>query len=82
MRILLLALTTAVVGSGCVHARIVDEVAPTLQCPASQIAVHQGQPLPSSFFVTGCGRAAICTLPKVEGAEVTCVGGGPVVAAK
>jgi hypothetical protein len=61
--------------SGCLAARIRAEASPTLQCPAAQLDIHEQHE--HSWMVTGCGRAAICSLAEVSGAEVQCAGGAP-----
>ena len=80
MRTRLLALLFAVCSAGCVHARVRTEAAPTLDCPETRIAVHE-ETSPGTYTATGCGRAAVCTLPAVSGAEVQCVG-GPMLTAR
>jgi hypothetical protein len=60
--------------AGCATAKIRSEAALTLSCPEGGIKLEQ--PERGVWMATGCGRAAICTVPAVEGADVQCSGGG------
>lgn len=60
--------------AGCVAAQVREEAASTLRCPAGDVRLeekHEGQ-----WLATGCGRAAICIVPREQGAHVQCGGGG------
>jgi hypothetical protein len=60
--------------AGCATAKIRAEAASTLSCPEREVGLEQ--PERGVWMATGCGRAAICTVPAVEGADVQCSGGG------
>jgi hypothetical protein len=64
----------SVLGLGCTAARVRAEASPTLSCPESKVAVDERHP--GQWIATGCGRVAICEVPKVAGAEPYCAGGG------
>ncbi len=62
---------------GCVTGRVRAEAASTLDCPKDQVSVGDERPK-GTWLAKGCGRAAVCSLPDVDGAEIQCAGGGPV----
>jgi hypothetical protein len=64
--------------AGCATADIRREAALTLTCPEANVTLEQ--PERGVWMATGCGRAAICTVPAVEGADVQCSGGGEALA--
>jgi hypothetical protein len=64
----------ALSATGCATANIRREAASTLGCPEREVELDQ--PQRGVWMATGCGRAAICTVPAEEGADVQCGGGG------
>jgi hypothetical protein len=57
--------------TGCVGAKIRAEASELLQCPQGQLTLEEKNP--DTFYVQGCGKAAVCQAPK--GGEVQCIGG-------
>lgn len=66
-----IALVCACAAAGCVSARIRSEAAVVLRCSDWDVSAQQR--LPETWEAEGCGRFAVCELPKVERAEVVCV---------
>jgi hypothetical protein len=61
--------------AGCVTGRVRAEASLALKCPEPQIQLEEKRP--GTWEARGCERMAVCDLPSVEGAEVSCVGGEP-----
>jgi hypothetical protein len=59
---------------GCATARVRGEAASVLSCPEGDVTLKEERR--GVWMATGCGRAAICTIPAEEGADVQCGGGG------
>ena len=63
---------------GCAsNSHIRREAKITLECGSVDLQRDEAHDV---YIADGCGRRAICTLPKVENAEPMCVGGAPIVA--
>ena len=77
--LLTLPLLLATFATGCVSAshRVREEAKVTLRCNAVQVKNDRQHEV---WVADGCGRLALCVLPKADRAEVMCYGGGPKVA--
>lgn len=60
---------------GCATAQVKPVAAETLNCPEGDLTLEEKSE--GTWWVTGCGRGAVCEKPDVADAEVTCAGGGP-----
>jgi hypothetical protein len=74
MRPLILLLSVlALPASGCLQRQVRAAAAATLECPAHSLTVEEKNR--RVYWVTGCGRGAVCEKPDEPGAEVGCAGG-------
>jgi hypothetical protein len=71
------AIVACLIGlAGCVTPRVRTEAHLALQCPEAQIQLTAKGP--GTWEAVGCGRLAVCNLPDIDGAEVSCAGGGAI----
>lgn len=73
-RALIVASLLVMTASACVTAQVRTAAASTLECPEGQVKLEQKRE--RTWWVTGCGRGAVCEKPEVSDAEVVCAGGG------
>lgn len=71
---LIVASLLGLAASACVTAQVKRAAASTLECPEGQLALEQKRE--RTWWVTGCGRGAVCEKPDVADSEVVCAGGG------